>query len=196
MNLKYLYLVIVVLFFNHHIKAMEDKNYLAPIIVDCNNQESLPTALESIPATIGVFGGTIRYSAFLDHKNSLDSGYNALCEDYKKNKRLKGVASSIKKSIVSLAADPGLENIKQLITTLPERENFKLFFATGFEQSVLQDNVATLFRTVQKHAATNDEKVLVHCLLPSYFADIPTLHNKAYASENYSLIFTGDRIIF
>ena len=182
MTLKYLYLIIVISFFNC-IQAMEDKNRAISIIVDCNNHQSLSNALESIPPVIGVFGGTVRYSAFLDYKNSLDTSYDALCGQYNKNKRLKGISSSIKKNIVSLAADPGLENIKQLITTLPEKENFRLFFATGFEQDTLQENVSVLFKTVRKYEADSNEKVLVHCLLPSYFADISTSHDKPHATE-------------
>ncbi len=154
-------------------------------VIDYNNNEAVRFQKET--SVVGVFGGTIRYSAYEQYTNTLAAHYSSLVDQYKRNKRLKGIPQSTRTLISSLAQSPGLDEVAKHIET--SQKSFKLFFAAGFEHKELKDHVSILLKTIQKKYAEikakniQAEPVLMHILLPSYFADLTHLKDQDQAPE-------------
>ena len=188
MNFSHVQLVILLITLSAHCSclSMETKPQCAVEIVDHNNAQSIKTFIDNEPSIIGVFGATPRYSAFKHYTKTFQKDCTALLDQYKKDKRLKGVAGSTKEIVKSLEKEIDLAKFNSFIET-NDHAKIDLFFSAGYEDSTLEENFSTLINATQscfaKKNSSHKPAYLAHLLMPSYFVDAPELKNNEHAAE-------------
>ena len=161
--------------------GMENSESIKPrvVIIDRNSNQrlQLPT-----PSLIALFGATPRYTVFNHYIQTLQAHSDQMVTAVSRHKRLRHVSKSIKKFIEDIKHGPGLHRLTEHAKSSSLHDQLNLFFAAGFNAATMQENVATLYTTVdrelQRLSKTLENPVtscLAHIFVPSYFMESPEL---------------------
>ena len=175
-------------------------------IIDSNEGQSLEELMGPEPGIIGVFGGTPRYSFFENYRQTLTECTSELlkqCDERVKRakpkclnplRHLKGVERRIRKLLIVLREDPGLQAFRDGLSTFSEEEMMNLFFAAGFDHELFAKNIGTLLDVAQQSlrdcSSAQRSMCLVHVFMPSYFSDLAHIRSMPDVQQKLHLFLT------